>query len=237
MDAFKELMNRAPELQVATLEELKTISIFSKTAAVFGKHLIKMAKQLPELASQSQQWLEDSQRAMETHIFTEEERGRRAKKEPQVQVTLAGPPRTERGHISGPTSEPPKWKRLGFESGKDMERAEFIASHPEEVQEVIIEAKKEKDVPSKGAIKEKVHYKREKERREKAEKKVKPEIIISLEEQAYLLQLERTVSMCPKESEIPKNWHEDAFKQACDMARIIYKRLEVLLNETKNISG
>lgn len=230
MDIFKELMKRAPELQIATLEELKTVSIFSKTAADFGKNLVKMAKQLPELASQSKQWLGDSQRAMETHIFTEEERGRRAKKEPQDR-----PPGRAGGGLV-PTGVPPKWKRLGFESEADMKQAEFLASHSEDIREVIAEAKEEKDVPSKGAVKEKVRYKREKERREKAEKQVKPEIIISLEEQSYLMKLEKTLYDCPKKDELPKNWHEEPFKRACKMAQIIYKRLEDLLNETKSIT-
>lgn len=221
MDTFKELMNRMPSLEVATLEELKTVSIFSKTAAEFGKHLIKASGKLPELlGSQSKQWLEDSQNAMETHIFTEEERGRRAKEEPRSQPE----PRSMIHGGKAPSKEPPKWKRLGFDSKAEMEQAEFLANHPEETREVIAEAKKENDVPSKGAVKNKVRFEAERKRRKEAEKRPKPEIILTIEQEQYINTLERVIGLLPTLP--PKDWQEKAFARAKGLALIIINRLE-----------
>jgi len=156
MDAFKELIERMPQLEVATLEDLKTISIFSKTAATYGRHLVEAARKSPamfaRLGAQSDKWLADSQRAMEVHIFTEAERGRRAKEEEQVRATEPLP----RGRGSVPSGEPKKWQRLGFDSEADMRAAEFLDTHRDVARTVIAEAKDEGDVPSKGAIKQKV---------------------------------------------------------------------------------
>jgi len=162
MDAFKELEVRMPELGLATLEELKTISFYSEAAAVFGTHLVKKSKNNPALAEQSKVWLADSQRAMETHLFTESERGRRIDKKEQSKGNRFRAPVNE-GAVQ------PKWKQQGFDSKTDMETAQILADHPGDVKEVIAEAKKEKDVPSKGAVKQKVRAKKMEERAKKAE--------------------------------------------------------------------
>jgi len=158
MDAFKELMKRAPEFEVATLEDLKKVSIFSKAAAIWGMAMYRASQDLGLMAKQSQQFLEDSQRAMEVHLESEKERGRRAKAEPTT--TTANTKKETPGPGAGMTGSKPKWERLGFKSEDEMFTAEFLNAHPAEVEEVIAEAKEENDVPSKGAVKNRVRAKK-----------------------------------------------------------------------------
>ena len=69
-----------------------------------------------------------------------------------------------------PSGEPSKHERLGL-TQRQMRTSQAIASHPEEVAEVVKEAEENEDIPTKTAVLNKIAYKREqarkKERREK----------------------------------------------------------------------
>jgi hypothetical protein len=60
---------------------------------------------------------------------------------------------TKRGH--DPTLR--KYERIGM-TKKQMENAQAIASHPEEVAEVIKEAEKNEDIPTKTALLSKIAH-------------------------------------------------------------------------------
>jgi hypothetical protein len=228
MDTFKELIVRMPELELATLEELKAISFVSEAAGAFGKHLVKKAKNNPALAAQSAVWLADSQRAMETHLFTEAERGRRAQDSDKIEPKKAKGTGIGQG-TALPSGAPPKWKRQCFSSQEEMETAELLDNHPEEVKEVIKEAKKDKDVPSKGAVKNKVRAKNA----EKAAAKYKEEvgsienkIVATGDALKYLSKLREIVLLLPA-TVAAEGWTESSYAEARSMIEIIQKRLGV----------
>ncbi len=227
MDIFNQLIKYEPGLLEKPIEELVPISFIGGAAIQAYRSIVSKLPNLPMTQEQKEKTLRDGQDAGKMLLAIETRIGE------LLPSVTSGKPSYEKGY-SGAKKSLPK----GI-SGKESHIAQTIARHPTEVTEVIKEAEEAEDIPTKTAVVNKVRFKKEQERRKEAEKKVKPEIIISLEEQAYLLQLERTISVCPKESEMPKNWHEEAFKTCCTMRQIIYKRLrmEDLQNETKNISG
>jgi len=55
---------------------------------------------------------------MEVHIFTEAERGRRAKDASRTEPVSLG---VGEGRGKKPSTEPAKWERLGFDSETEME--------------------------------------------------------------------------------------------------------------------
>ena len=61
-------------------------------------------------------------------MFTEAERGKRAKDKPQARKL-----NRSAGGQGGtlPSDEPPKWKQQGFASKAEMQQAELLANHPE----------------------------------------------------------------------------------------------------------
>ncbi len=134
-----------------------------------------------------------------------------------------------------PSGQPPKHKRLGLSSDHAMVNAQAIARHPEAVAQVIAEAKHNEDIPTKTAVLNKIRFDAERERRIKAEKREKPQSVLSLEQAQYLNTLERVISILPARP--PKDWNEPAFKRAQAMAEIIIKRLEAFIDGTrKNIT-
>jgi len=114
MDAFKELMTRAPDLELMNLEQLHETVFWSGAAAKWARQKIDMAKGYEGLQSQVSAWIKEGQTVGEMELRGQERLGAMAKKEDQIQSGGVGP-----GRIGGrPSSTDPKWQRLGFKSGK-----------------------------------------------------------------------------------------------------------------------
>ncbi len=224
MDIFNELIRYEPGLLEKPIEELVPISFIGSAAIQAYRSIVSKLPNLPMTEEQKKKTLADGQDAGKMLLAIE---GRIGELLPAVPN---GDRKTDRFQNLAEDAE-----KTGL-TQPQRSNARTIARHPTEVAEVIKEAEENEDIPTKTAVLNKVRLMKEQKRRIEAEKIVKPDIIISLEEQEYLMKLEKTIYACPKENEIPKNWHDEPFKQACNMARIIYNRLEVLLNERENIS-
>lgn len=191
MDAFKELAVKNPNTEVAPLEELHGYIFWSGVMINVIKKKMKEANN-KGLQEQSNILLKEGQQIAENQFYARQELGRRAKNEPKINA----PVKRIGGTLSQryPSGEPPKWKRLGFQSEKDMKNAEFLTNHPQEATEVIEESKIDDDFPSFGAVKSKVRAKRAEARAEKAEayaqdkkeKELKKEVRERKEYKAYL---------------------------------------------------
>jgi hypothetical protein len=223
MDIFNELIKYQPGLLEKPIEELVPISFIGGAVIQAYRAIVSKLPNLPMIEEQKKKTLADGQDAGKMLLAIEA----------RIGELLPDPNKALSTSLSGGG----KAKRPEGIKSKQAFHARTIAGHPTEVAEVIQEAEENEDIPTKTAVLNKVRFKKEKERRETAEKKIKPEIIISLEEQNYLMKLEKTVYACPQINDIPKNWHEQSFHQAQGMARIIIKRLEVLLDETESITN
>ena len=176
MDAFKELMTRLPKLELMNLEQLHATVFWSGAAAKWARLQIDMAKQVGGMQAQMDAWIREAQIAGELEMRGQQRLGKIAKDEPKANSKPYENSDGEREFsIRQPSGELPKWKRLGFKSEGAMEQAELLEQNPEEVDEVIEEAKKDNDLPSKGAVRSKIAYKKEKARREKAEREGRTE--------------------------------------------------------------
>jgi len=211
----------------AKLDELVPLSFIGAAAVKFYQAKVKLMDQLGVTENQRKVTLADGQDAGEILLDIEARIGELLDHLPRDQGRK--PDAIKRGELQKAGYE-------GQKAWKAADAARTIKANPAAVKAIIVEARENEDIPTKTAVLNKIRFDKEKARREEAGKQEKPEIILSLEEQGYLMKLEKTIYECPKESEIPRNWHEDGFKRACSMARIIYKRLEVLLNETKNLT-
>ncbi len=229
MDIFNELIRYEPGLLEKPIEQLVPISFIGSAAIQAYRIIVSKLPNLPMTQEQKEKTLRDGQDAGKMLLAIEGRIGELYSVAPEA----ARPGRPVLHPGSTKKDIAPKKDHI---ARKQMQKAQTIARHPTEVAEVIQEAEENEDIPTKTAVLNKVRFKKEQERRKEAEKIVKPDIIISLEEQEYLVKLEKTLYACPKEYEIPKDWHDESFKQACNMAGIIYNRLEGLLNERESIS-
>lgn len=224
MDIFNELIKYQPGLLEKPIEELVPISFIGDAAVAAYRTIINQLKRMDQLDEQNQKTLCDGQDAGKMQLLIQAAIGIKLREDIPDTGTGGAPgqPRLKNGAAKMTETQ--------------RTTARTISKHPEVIEEVIQEAEENEDIPTKTAVLNKVRLKREQVHRKEAEKREVPDGIVSLEEQSYLMKLEKTLYACPKESEIPKNWHDQPFKQACNMAKIIYNRLEVLLNETENIS-
>ena len=221
MDAFKELMTRAPDLELMNLEQLHETVFWSGAAAKWARQKIDMAKGYEGLQSQVSAWIKEGQTVGEMELRGQERLGAMAKKEDQV---LA--PSKKHGGGRVPSVEPPKWQRLGFKSGKAMKLAEFLAAHPEEVKEVIKEAKEEDDLPSKGAVKSKVRAKKAEEamQQRRTEKKESP---LLSEHLRWCISMQSEINI--KLSAIAENIDQVDAEDMKQIAKLIRRAAELLM--------
>ena len=158
MDAFKELATRSPDMELMTLEDSHAMVFWSGAAQYWAARKIdyaKSAEQTPALQEQMAAWVREGQKAGEFNIRANQYLGKLAKETSKAQSKAGG-----RGGGATASGEPLKWKRLGFKSLAAMKDAEFLEAHPKEADEVIERAKKNDDLPSKGAVRATVRYKK-----------------------------------------------------------------------------
>lgn len=230
-EAFAALVKQVPGWLDRPIEDLVKIAAVGSVYLETHKALLRKIKvgQI-ELAEEDRKTkLADGQAVGRALLDVEARIGELSYAEPEARKYKP------KHHGPVPTGQPQKHERLGLRK-KQMHNAQTIARHPEAVAEVIQEAEENEDIPTKTAVLNKIRLDEERAYRKEVEKRERPEIVISLEEQSFIMKLEETVHHCPKKSEIPKNWHEAGFQRACALAMIIYKRLEDLINERKNIS-
>ena len=227
MDVFNELMRREPGLLQKPIEELVPISFVGGAAVQAYRALVSRLSNLPMTEEQKRKTLADGQDAGKMLLAIEARIGELLPETDRAGRSTTPDSSGKRHHAEMPDEI----------SKRQRDSARAIARHPEAVARVIAEAEENEDIPTKTAVLNRIRLQQEQERRGRAEGREKPDLIVSLEEQSYLMKLEKTMHDCPPVTEIPRNWHEEPFQRACAMARIIYKRLEVLIHETKNLTG
>lgn len=200
----------------ATMDKLVPLSFIGAAAVKFYQAKVKLMDQLGATEVQRKATLADGQDAGEMLLNIEARIG---------ELYEAIPPksgaRTDLGHGGGRVEKSGLTKRRGGQ-------ASVIHRNPAAVKAVIKEARENEDIPTKTAVLNKIALDKERARREAAEKRQKPNLIISLEQQGYLTTLERIISLLPVKP--PKDWTEQTFKQAQGLVKIILRRLEDFTN-------
>jgi hypothetical protein len=135
-----------------------------------------------------------------------------------------------------------KYKKLGMNSKRQLEQAQFINNHPELVEETIEECKNNDDIPNITTVLNKHKHKRElekeKERHKKAEiegRSEKTRLQMTLEQAQYIHSLEMFTMSVPKEP--PRNWEKEAFDKACELWDIIFEYGKTFKNINNKMLG
>jgi hypothetical protein len=209
------------------VEELVPLSFIGQAAVSFYRQKIKLMDQLKMTEDQRRATLRDGQDAGEMLLDIEARIGELAEKEERAKPV----PIYREGHRAKgakPSGQPPKHERLGIPE-KRMQQSQAIHRHPDVVAKIKAQARENEDIPTKTAVLSEIKYEKEKKRREQAEKK-RQEIkaVVNIEQTQYLNALDRCISILPQKP--PKNWNEEALKEAIAKAKIIIKRLEVFHN-------
>jgi hypothetical protein len=206
------------------IDDLVPLSFIGQAAIDFYRSKVKLMDQIEMTEDQRKATLKDGQDAGELLLEIEARIGHLAMREPKAKTK---PVKTKNG-LSGSEripSEPLKHERLGLKQQK-MKDAQQIAKHPEIVEKVKAKAKANDDIPTKTAVLSEIKLKKEKTRREKAEKNRKEsQGIIAIEQVQYISALDKCLRILPAKP--PKKWEEKALKEAKTKARLIIKRLEV----------
>lgn len=222
-EIFQELIKREPNFLDRPLEELLPMRFMGEVAVNAYQGLIKRLDDLPLAQEEKEAKLRDGQDAGKALLMIEAKIGDLSKKEPQIQAPMKGRPI---GAV--PSGLPLKHERLGM-TASQMRKAQAIASHPEEVEEVIKEAEENEDIPTKTAVLNKIAYKRELERKKGEREKTQ----IEMRGDAYLYysRLEEAFRLIP--SKPPVDLVEKDYLMIKAIALSIIKKLEVFFDEKK----
>lgn len=193
------------------LDDLVPLSFIGSAAVSFYRSKIKLMDQLKMTEAQRKATLHDGQDAGEMLLDIETRIGELINKGRDGNLHTRG----KDGRIIHDLPEGITEKR--------SHQARVIATNPEIVEKVKAQARENEDIPTRTAVINEIRYQREKER-QKQSKTQKSEMVTSIEEQQYILGLDRAIMAIPTKP--PKNWHDEAFKEAKSKAQIIIKRLE-----------
>ncbi len=171
MDAYKELVERMPDMELMNIGELQGVVFWAGAGAKWARLQIETARNIPGMQAQVDAWIREGQMAGELEIKGQQRLGKIARETERSQPEQIRSSDGSRAAGTISTGQLPKWQRLGFKSEAAMAQAEFLEAHPKEVNEVIKEAKQEDDLPSKGAVKAKVRMKAAEERAAAAEQR------------------------------------------------------------------
>lgn len=207
------------------LDDLMPLSFIGQTAVNFYRGKIKMMDQLKMTEEQRETTLKDGQQAGVLLLDIEARIGEIALSEPRAKSIVEHKKGT-RGIIgTRPSGQQPKHDRLMM-TEKKMQQSQKIAQNPEIVARVKAKAIENEDIPTKTAVLSEISYEKEKERRKKAEEtRTESKTIVALDQQIYINKLSQCIRLLPQKP--PKNWNEQALKEATALANIIIKRLEV----------
>ena len=222
MEVFNELIKYEPGFLDRPLEELVPLRFLGEVAVDAYRALIKRIDNIPMAQEEREAKLADGQDAGKALLSIEAKIGEmlrslpRQKNRDKLTGQMKGEEKTLPGNIDYSQSH----------------QAQQIASHPEEVEEVIKEAEENKDIPTKTAVLNKIKYKKELERKESAPPKMTLEL--AGEEFIYKNKLMQVINILPAFP--PKDLTEHGFRELSALAQIIIKRLEVFQNGKKKES-
>jgi hypothetical protein len=206
----KDLILKEASHLPATIDELREFILIGKAKLKVYEAKVKLIKDLNLAKSVKDQALEDGQDVGEAILWAEAKLGELLKK------------------ISGKHPLPSKEEGGRFKkvlpkgiSYKQSERAQRLSEHPEVIKEVVKEAKKNEDLPTRTAVFSKIREKQEKERAEKAPPKT--QIELSADEAIYQSKLLQIISILPTEP--PRQLTEQGFTILSALAKTIIKRL------------
>uniref|UniRef100_A0A6M3LF88 Uncharacterized protein n=1 Tax=viral metagenome TaxID=1070528 RepID=A0A6M3LF88_9ZZZZ len=168
IDAFKELATRAPNLELATIDELHQVVFWAGEMEQRMKQNIRIA-QVQGLHQKEDEWTREANALAGFKFDAMDRLGALAKDEPRVIGPQVRSDSGSRAAGSSPSGEPPKWQRLGFKSMDAMRDSEFIHEHKAEANAIKKQASEEHDVASVRAVKEKVRADKAEERARWAE--------------------------------------------------------------------
>ena len=172
IDAFKELAAKAPDLELATIDELHQVVFWAGEMEQRLKQNIRIA-QVQGLHQKEDEWTKEANALAGFKFDAMDRLGALAKNEPTIQQPRTGPG-GGRGTLPGREKDK-KWHRLGFKSEMAMKDAEFIHTHKSVANAIKKQALEEHDVASVRAVKEKVRADKAEERARWAEESGKRE--------------------------------------------------------------
>lgn len=206
----KDLILKEASHLPATIDELREFILIGKAKLKVYQHKVKLIKDLGLAKQVKDQALEDGQDVGEAILWAEAKLGELLKKvSPGMATYKSALPRGERARLP---------EGINF---RQSHQARKLADHPEMIKEVIKEAKRNEDLPTRTAVLSKIREKQEKERQEKAPPKTKIEL--SAEEFTYQQVLLEVITILPPEP--PKQLTEQGFKILSALAKTIIKRL------------
>ena len=177
MEVFNELIKYEPNFLDRPLEDLVPLRFLGAVAVDAYRALIKRIDNIPMAQEERDAKLADGQDAGKALLTIESKIG-------ELSLTL---PQVHRGGRSSEESKGLlKHEKLNM-SRKALDKAQSISNHPEEVQEVIKEAEENEDIPTKGAVFNKIKAKRDEEkiqsmREQTVDYEVKPDLPSFLED-------------------------------------------------------
>ncbi len=223
MEVFNELIKYEPNFLDRPLEELVPLRFLGAVAVDAYRALIKRIDNIPMAQEEREAKLADGQDAGKALLTIEGKIG---------ELTLSIPKVTGKKILDDNFQGREATYKTMDMGNVDAHKAQLIHNHPEEVQEVIKEAKENDDIPTKTAVLNKIKYKKETER-DKGERK-KTMMELQGEELAYNIKLEKIINILPAYP--PSNMTEQGYEINKALALIIIKRLEVF-NDGKEKSN
>jgi len=227
-EIFQELIKREPNFLDRPLEELLPMRFIGEVAVNAYQGLIKRLDDLPLAQEEKEAKLWDGQDAGKALLMIEAKIGKLSYEIPKAKTELI---KDSLGRITGRVPTPKgelRREKLGM-THSQMKKAQAIAHHPEEVEEVIKEAEENEDIPTKTAVLNKIAYKREKERA----KGKREETQIEMRGNAYIYysRIEEAFRLIP--SKPPVDLVEKDYLMIKAIALSILKKLEVFFDEKK----
>jgi len=221
-EIFQELIKREPNFLNRPLEELLPMRFIGEIAVNAYQGLIKRLDNLPLAQEEKEAKLKDGQDAGKALLMIEAKIG----------ILLDSPDYLMPAHGDHTSLKAKKQAKRLKDTGlsrKQRERARAIARHPKEVDEVIIEAKENEDIPTKTAVLNKIAYKRELERKKGEREKTQ----IEMRGDAYLYysRIEEAFRLIP--SKPPVDLVEKDYLMIKAIVLSIIKKLEVFFDEKK----
>lgn len=226
-NVFQALIKHEPHYLDRPLKDLLPLRFMGEVAVNAYRGLIKRLDDLPLSLEEKESRLKDGQDAGIALLAIEAKIGELSKAEPDL-------PHTRHDRLPKGADHPKeKHERLKMTRAQ-MHRAQAIASHPAEVDEVIKEAKKNEDIPTKTAVLNKIAYKRELERVKGTREKT--QIEMAADAYGYYIKLQEALSLIPIKP--PKEIREKDLIRIKAIVLLIIKRLEVFNNgsQTKILS-
>jgi len=220
-EVFQELIKREPNFLDRPLAELLPMRFMGEVAVNAYRALIKRLDNLPLAQEEKTAKLKDGQDAGKALLMIEARIGQLL---PRPEETRPALPGKKTGRFEAGKKRLPE----GIDSHQ-AHRARAIASHPQEVEEVIREAEENEDIPTKTAVLNKIAYKRELAR--KRGEREKTQIEMKGDAYLYYSRIEEAFRLIP--SKPPVDLVEKDYLMIKAIALSIIKKLEVFFDEKK----